>query len=239
MITGYWNLFEICNLGFVFFGFMEIIPTVIAKDFSEVKAKIKKAEPFFDWLQLDIMGGKFVANKTWQRPKDLLKLKTKLKLEAHLMVANPEQAVGGWLDAGVQRIIVHWEAVVRVGVEAQHIVFLQKMIDQVKSQQKEFGLALNPETPVDILTDWLTQIDLMLLMTVRPGQGGQEFMPKVLPKITQLRQVWPDGKIGVDGGIDLESAKQCVQAGANILSVGSALWQADDLGQVARLFKGI
>jgi len=218
---------------------MEIIPTVIAKDFFEVQEKIKRAEPFFDWLQLDIMDGQFVANKTWQRPKDLLKLKTKLKLEAHLMVANPWQVVDDWLAAGIQRIIVHWEAVSCAGAETQGAMSLQKIIDQVKNQQKEFGLALNPETPVDILTDWLVQTDSVLLMTVNPGQGGQEFMPRVLPKITQLRQMWPDGRISVDGGIDLISAKQCLQAGADILSVGSSLWQADDLEQAVKTFKEI
>lgn len=218
---------------------MEIIPTIIAKDFFELKAKIKKAEPFFDWVQLDIMDGKFVANKTWQRPKDLTKIKTKLKLEAHLMVAKPWQVVDDWLVAGVQRVIVHWEAISQASAEIQGIMLLQKIIDQVKSQQKEFGLALNPETPVDILADWLAQINLVLLMTVNPGQGGQEFMPEVLPKITQLRQMWPDGKISVDGGIDLESAKQCLQAGVNILSVGSCLWQAEDLGEAVKLFRGI
>jgi len=222
-----------------FFGLMEIIPTIIAKDFSEVQEKIKRAEPFFDWLQLDIMDGKFVANKTWQQSEDLIKIKTKLKLEAHLMVAHPERVVDDWLAAGVQRIIVHWEAVVQAGAETQHISYLQKIIDQVKSQQKEFGLALNPETPVDMLADWLLQTDLVLLMTVNPGQGGQDFMPKVIPKITQLRQIWPDGKISVDGGIDLEFAKQCSQAGANVLSVGSALWRADSLEQMAGLFKKI
>lgn len=237
MDIGIYLRFVIWDL--LFWGFMEIIPTIIAKDFFEVQEKIKRAEPFFDWAQLDIMDGQFVANKTWQRSKDLVKLKTKLKLEAHLMILKPWQVVGDWLSMGAQRIIVHWEAVVQAGVEIQYIAFLQKMIDQVKKQHKEFGLALNPETPVNILADWLAQIDLALLMSVNPGQGGQDFMTKVVPKITQLRQMWPNGKISVDGGIDLISAKQCLQAGADILSVGSYLWQADDLEEAVKAFKEI
>lgn len=204
----------------------EIIPTIIAKDFSEVKEKMRQAEKYFQWVQLDIMDGVFVPNKTWQQASDLKDLKTSLKLEAHLMVADPGEQLSDWLSAGAQRIIIHWEA---LPVGTGRDLSLPEILTKAKVQKKEFGLALNPETPVDVLRYWLDKIDLVLIMTVNPGQAGQKFLPQVLPKIQELRQLWPSGKISVDGGINPETGQACVLAGANILSVGSYLWLAPDI----------
>lgn len=205
---------------------IDIIPTIIAKDFSEVADKIRRAEPFFNWVQLDIMDGRFVNNQTWQNPTDLHNLKTTLSLEVHLMIERPWQKISDWLAAGIKRIIIHWEA---LSVRAIHELPLQKVIDQVKKQQKKIGLAINPETPVDILRPWLNQLDLVLIMTVHPGQGGQKFIPQSISRIQKLRQIWPQGIISVDGGIKPDSARQCAAAGVDILSVGSYLWSAPDL----------
>jgi len=212
---------------------MEIIPTIIAKDFKEVQVKIKQAEPFFKWLQLDIMDGQFVANTTWQNPNDLKNLSTILNLEAHLMVVDPLKQAENWLMPGIKRIIIHWEAVF-----GQNLLnkpkLLEQLIAKIKNQRVEFGVAINPETAIvgnKNFCSLLKQIDLVLVMTVLPGKAGQVFMPEVLPKIKQLRQIWPSGKISVDGGIDLESARQCQAVGADILCVGSYLWQSADMAQ--------
>ena len=214
---------------------LEIVPTIIAKDFSEVQKKIKKAEPFFDWVQLDIMDGIFVNNETWREPEDLKNVKTSLNLETHLMIDAPWLTVDSWLVHGIKRVIVHWEAFEAspaIGPES-----LSAVIDSVKNQNKEIGIALNLGTSVDVLRYWLDKIDLVLIMAVNPGRGGQKFMPETMLKIQQLRQLWPNGKISVDGGINLQSAKECVRAGADILSIGSYLWSAADLAKAVKKFK--
>lgn len=223
---------------------IEIVPTIIAKDFEEVKDKVRRAEAFFSWAQLDIMDGQFVEKETWHQPEDLKELKTRLNLEAHLMIEKPWQTIDAWLATDIKRIIVHWEAFpvgTRPGIKVRgrRGAFLQQMIDQTKNQQKEFGLAINPETSVDVLRHWLDQLNLVLIMTVNPGRGGQKFMDETIPKIKQLRRIWPQGIISVDGGIKPDSAKQCVAAGVNILSVGSYLWSAPDLRKAAKALREI
>ncbi len=212
---------------------IEVIPTIIAKDFQELKEKVKKVEPYVDWVQLDIMDGQFVDNVTWNNPADLENLETNLKLEVHLMTAKPEEHLDAWIEAGVKRIIFHYEAT------DKH----KEIIKKIKDAGLGAGIAINPETPIDVL-DQFFQIPnskfqiLILVMTVPPGRGGQKFLEETLPKIKNLREKYPHVNIGVDGGINLESAPQVIQAGANILASGSGVYKSDNIEETIKKLKG-
>lgn len=205
---------------------IQIIPAIIAKDFQELKNKIKRIEPFVEWAQLDVMDGKFVENITWPYAEpgknnllDLRELKTDLKLEAHLMIENPEEVVDDWIKSGVKRIIIHHEST------EKH----KEIIERIKDAGLEVGLAINPETSVEVIDEFIKDVNLILIMTVNPGRGGQKFLEETLGKIRALRDKYKNVRIGVDGGINLETALSVVQAGANILSVGNAIFKSEDI----------
>lgn len=199
----------------------QVIPAIIAKDFEELKDKIKQIEPFVEWAQLDVMDGKFVDNTTWSNPSDLKKLKTNLKLEAHLMVEKPEDVIDDWIKSGVKRIIIHYEATKK----------LDKIIKKIQDAGLEASIAINPETSANELSPFLNVSSILsvLIMTVRPGRGGQEFIEATLGKIRALRERDENVKIEVDGGINLETAQKVVRAGADILAVGSAIFKSEDI----------
>ena len=208
---------------------IQIIPTIIAKDFQELNEKIKKIESYVEWAQLDVMDGKFVNNLTWNNPADLKNLETNLNLEAHLMINDPEEVIDQWIKSGVKRIIFHYEAT------EKH----QEIIEKIKKSGLEVGLAINPETSISILDDLIEQIDLVLIMTVNPGFGGQGFLNESVDKIKQLREKYKDVKIGVDGGINLETAPKVIKAGANILAVGTAIFKSNNIEQTIKELKAI
>lgn len=199
----------------------QVIPAIIAKDFEELKDKIKQVEPFVEWAQLDVMDGKFVDNTTWSNPSDLKKLKTNLKLEAHLMVEKPEEVIDNWIKSGVKRIIIHYEATKK----------LSEVIKKIQDAGLEASIAINPETSANELSPFLNVSSILsvLIMTVRPGRGGQEFIEATLGKIRALRERDENVKIEVDGGINLETAQKVVRAGADILAVGSAIFKSEDI----------
>jgi len=214
----------------------EIIPAIIAKDFQDLKNKIKVVEPYVQTVQLDIMDGIFVSNETWPfaaaaaqgKPSvvDLENLETNLFLEAHLMVTEPEKVFEQWTDSPVQRIIVHWEAL--DNFKSQILNFAQYTYER----NKEFGIALNPETPLEVLDHFINKVDLVLLMSVNPGFAGQPFQESVIPRIVSLRQKYPDVKIGVDGGVNLSNVKKLALAGADFLVVGSFIYAAGNPEQI-------
>jgi len=209
----------------------QIIPAIIAKDFQELKNKIKQIEPFIEWAQLDVMDGDFVDNKTWNNPLDLRELETSLKLEAHLMVEKPEEVIDDWIKSGVKRIIVHYESTKQ----------LSEIIKKIQRSGIEAGIAINPETPADalnslLINDYLIPITI-LVMTVNPGRGGQEFLEETLGKIKILREKYRDVNIEVDGGINLETAPKTIQAGANVLAVGSAIFKSEDIKKTIKELK--
>jgi len=187
---------------------IQIIPAIIAKDFQEFQDKINKVEPYLEWAQLDIMDGKFVNNSTWNKPEELRNINTNLNLEAHLMVNNPEEAISDWINSGVKRIIFHYEAT------DKH----REIIEKIKKSRIEVGIALNPETPINVLDDFIKELDLVLVMTVNPGFGGQGFLNESVDKVKELREEYKNVKIEVDGGINLKTAPKVIKAGANIFS---------------------
>lgn len=204
----------------------EIIPTILVKTFEEVKERIKLVENYVDWVQLDIMDGVFVENLTWNNPEDLKDFKTKVKLEAHLMVQNPEKIIDSWLEV-VDRIIIHQESSANI----------KEIIEKVHKNKKQIGVALNPETSIEVAKPFLNDLDLILLMSVQPGKGGQEFELEILEKIRNLRNIWPGGNIEVDGGVSDKNIKEIFNAGANLFCVGTYVYQSGDIKQVINKLK--
>ena len=167
------------------------------------------------------MDGSFVENTTWRDPKELKKLESDLSLEAHLMIWEPEETIKEWIESGVKRIIFHYESTHK----------RKEIIDEIKKAGLEAGMAIDTITPIEFIDAFMADLDLVLIMTVRPGKGGQEFIEETLFKIKNLRSKYPNVNIGVDGGINLETAKKAIEAGANILAAGSYIFNGEDIKQ--------
>ena len=225
----------------------EIIPAIIPKNFKELEEKIKLVEPYVKTVQIDVMDGIFVSNATWNNPAELDKLETNLALEAHLMVENPHRVLNEWLNSKVKRVILHWEAMEKIH---NHELLPYKtqvgagfpvanLAEEIHKHNKEFGVALNLETPVFVLDNFINDIDLVLLMSVAPGQAGQRFDERVLSKISALRQEYPSVKIEVDGGVNEENILPLIAAGADFLVMGSAIFGKDDIGGAIEELKSL
>jgi ribulose-phosphate 3-epimerase len=197
-----------------------IVPSILSADFTRLGEQVREAEEAgAQRIQVDIMDGHFVPNITMgPMVVEAVRRCTTLPLEAHLMITNPEQYIEDFAKAGSDVIIVHQEV-------SPH---LHRIIQQIKAAGKMAGIALTPSTPVIMLEDILSLLDMVLIMTVNPGFGGQDFIPETLPKISRLRQVIAQAAlrcdIEVDGGIHEATAPLVVQAGANLLVAGSAVY---------------
>lgn len=216
---------------------IEIIPSILSADFTCLGEQVREAQSGgAQRIQIDVMDGHFVPNITMgpmivQAVRDC----TSLPLEAHLMITNPQEYIETFAKAGADVIIVHQEV-------CPH---LHRVIQQIRATGKQVGVALNPSTPILLLEDILSLLDMVLVMTVNPGFGGQEFIPETLPKITRLRQVITERQltcdIEVDGGIQEATVMQVVKAGANLLVAGSAVYnKQESVAQaIARLRRAI
>lgn len=213
----------------------QIIPAIIPKNFAELEEKARLVEPFVEWLQIDVCDGKFVPNVSIADPAEIAKLETKLKLEAHLMIKNPEKNLDAWLDA-VDRVVVHYEALYDVR-DLQYKI--SKTIDKAKAKQKQIGIALNPETPWEAVKEFLGRFDLVLIMGVNPGFSGQKFIESTLDKIRSLRAAKPEVIIEIDGGVTLDNAKNLIDAGANYLISGSGVYGGENIEKTINKFKEI
>ena len=197
-----------------------IVPSVLSADFTRLGDQVKEAEEAgAQRIQVDVMDGHFVPNITMgPLIVDAVRRSTSLPVEAHLMISNPEKYIGDFAKAGADFIIVHQEA-------SPH---LHRLIQQIKAFGKMAGVALNPSTPVMLLEDILSLLDMVLIMTVNPGFGGQQFIPQTLPKISRLREMIEQRElhcdIEVDGGINEAVVPSVVQAGATLLVAGSAVY---------------
>jgi len=197
-----------------------IVPSILSADFTRLGDQVREAEEAgAQRIQVDVMDGHFVPNITMGPIiVNAVRHCTTLTVEAHLMISNPEQYIEDFAKAGADVIIVHQEV-------SPH---LHRIIQQIKTAGKKPGVALTPSTPVIMLEDILSLLDLVLIMTVNPGFGGQDFIPETLPKITRLRQLITQRglhcDIEVDGGIHEATIPLVVQAGANLLVAGSAVY---------------
>ena len=212
---------------------IEIVPSILSADFTRLGEQVREAEKAgAQRIQIDSMDGHFVPNITMgPMVVEAVRSCTTLPLEAHLMISNPEQYIDVFAQAGADVIIAHQET-------SPH---LHRIIQQIRSTGKMVGIALTPSTPTIMLEDILPLLDMVLIMTVNPGFGGQDFIPEMLPKITRLRQAIAQAglkcDIEVDGGIHEATAPLVVQAGANLLVAGSAVYnQRESVAQaIARL----
>lgn len=203
---------------------IQIAPSILSADFSKLGEEVKQVEEGgADLLHVDVMDGHFVPNITiGPLVVEAVRKRTGLPLDVHLMIEQPERYIHAFAEAGADILTVHVEA-------TSH---LHRLIFQVKEAGVKVGVALNPATPLEMVLPILADIDMVLLMTVNPGFGGQRFIPSVLHKIRRLRQILDQeglsADIEVDGGINGQTAAMAVEAGANILVAGSAIFGKGD-----------
>ena len=211
---------------------VKIAPSILSADFSKLGEEIKDVERGgADYIHVDVMDGHFVPNITiGPLIVDSIRPITKLPLDVHLMIENPDQYIEDFAKAGADYITVHVEA-------CRH---LHRTIQLIKSLGVKAGVVLNPATPVQLIEPIIEDIDMVLLMSVNPGFGGQKFISSVLPKIKQVKEMAEQKglnlEIEVDGGVNEETALLCVEAGATVLVAGSAVFnQSDRRDAISRL----
>lgn len=205
---------------------IQIAPSILAADFGRLNEEIASVEPYVDMLHVDVMDGHFVPNITIGSPV-IHCLKTGLPIDCHLMIDYPERYIENFVKAGAWSITVHQEA-------CKH---LHRVLQQIKSYKIRAAVSVNPATPLTMIEEVLDIADMVLVMSVNPGFGGQNFIHKALEKIQALRMLAPDLDIQVDGGINRETAEKCRNAGANILVAGSYIFGTKDRKKAIQALK--
>lgn len=202
-----------------------IAPSILSADFSDLKHEIKKVENAgADWIHVDVMDGSFVPNITIGAPVvKSIRNQTSLPLDVHLMIVDPDKHIKDFVDAGANIITVHAEA----------CTHLERTLSLIKELGCKAGISFNPHTPVDCLKYVLEKTDLVLIMTVNPGFGGQKFISSVVPKISEVKKLFDENKLSgkyieVDGGINTQTAPIVRSAGANVLVAGNAIYSLKD-----------
>jgi len=203
---------------------IQISPSILSADFSQLGTEIKRLEECgADMIHVDVMDGHFVPNLTIGPPViKALKKHTSILFDVHLMISPVHEYIEAYSDAGADIITIHPEATND----------LKSSILKIKKLKKKAGVSLNPETKIDTILNELSNIDLVLIMSVNPGFGGQKFMPEVLTKIKELKKIQKeknfDFDIEIDGGINFDNSKIAIKAGANILVSGTTIFQSNN-----------
>jgi len=203
---------------------IQISPSILSADFSELGNEIKRLEKGgADMIHVDVMDGHFVPNLTIGPPViKALKKNSKILFDVHLMISPVHKYIEDYSNAGADIITIHPEATDN----------LKSSILKIKELNKKAGVSLNPETNINVVLSELDKIDLILIMSVNPGFGGQKFMPEVLTKIKELKKIRDERKldfdIEIDGGINFENSKKAIEAGANILVSGTTVFKSNN-----------
>ena len=203
---------------------IQISPSILSADFSQLGNEIKRLEEGgADMIHVDVMDGHFVPNLTIGPPViKALKKHSSILFDVHLMISPVHKYIEAYSNAGADIITIHPETTDD----------LKSSISKIKELKKKVGISLNPETKVSIIKDYLNQIDLVLIMSVNPGFGGQKFMPEVLEKIKELKIIQKekniDFDIEIDGGINFQNSKIAIEAGANILVSGTTIFKSNN-----------
>ena len=208
-----------------------IAPSILSADFSDLRNEIKKVEEAnADWIHVDVMDGRFVPNITIGAPvvKCLRKI-TKLPLDVHLMIIEPDKHIKDFVEAGANIITVHAEA----------CTHLHRTLSHIKELGCKAGVSFNPQTPVGELKYVLDVVDLVLVMSVNPGFGGQSFISSVVPKISEVKKMFDENNLSekyieVDGGISLKTAPIVRSAGANVLVAGNAIYSLKSQSEIQK-----
>ena len=214
---------------------IKISPSILAADFANLERDIRRIETA-DYVHVDVMDGVFVPNISIGIPvvRSIRKV-TSLPLDVHLMITEPRRYVEAFCSAGADIVTVH--------VEADTPENIRAAIDAIHRCGKRAGVVLKPATPAEAALPYLDGVEMILVMTVEPGFGGQSFMADQLPKVAQLRR-WidernPSCELEVDGGVSPETCDACVAAGANVLVAGSAVYRAEDIPACIRRLRGV
>ena len=203
---------------------IQISPSILSADFSQLGNEIKRLEEGgADMIHVDVMDGHFVPNLTIGPPViKALKKQCSIKFDVHLMISPVHKYIEAYSDAGADIITIHPEATDN----------LEESILKIKSLNKKVGVSLNPETKIDLIIDYLEKIDLVLIMSVNPGFGGQKFMPEVLEKIRKLKKIQSENHLNfdieIDGGINFDNCQLAIEAGANILVSGTTVFKSNN-----------
>ena len=203
---------------------IQISPSILSADFSQLGNEIKRLEEGgADMIHVDVMDGHFVPNLTIGPPViKALRKQCSIKFDVHLMISPVHKYIEAYADAGADIITIHPEATDN----------LEESILKIKSLNKKVGVSLNPKTKIDLIIDYLEKIDLVLIMSVNPGFGGQKFMPEVLDKVKQLKKIQYEQKINfdieIDGGINFDNCQAAIEAGANILVSGTTVFKSNN-----------
>jgi|TARA_B100001964_G_C14006897_1_gene497550 ribulose-phosphate 3-epimerase len=210
---------------------MEVIPAIIGADFKEVSEKIEKVKKYTNWVQIDVVDGKFAPEVTWgvELANNLHLWETEdiPKVEMHFMVEKPTRFIDDFVHTSVDRILVHYESVGD----------LKSTIERIKVDGTDAGVVLNLDTPVDVVAPFVDDIAVIQLMSIAQiGHYGEPFDEKVLEKIKTLRKNFPNVTIQIDGGVTLESAQKAKEAGVNNIVVGSGIFKANNIEQAINEF---
>jgi ribulose-phosphate 3-epimerase len=203
---------------------IQVVPAILTDDPKALETMVHQAETFTDYVQFDIMDGQFVPSQSISY-KHLAALTTKLKWEVHLMAKQPEDYLEGFQQAGAKKLIFHYEATRSP----------REVISLVRSLKMKVGLAINPDTPISEITPITREVDSVLFLSVYPGFYGKKFIPEVLDKVADLRNIYPEVEIGIDGGIKESNIAKVVRAGANVIYIGSAIFHQEHPRESYRL----